>query len=101
MILIPSTVKKRTRKAQRYKTHIHGAAKMAFPSLLGDCAEQTVWPCAWRRLLGSEVPIWDEGMSPGPWAEEKTQASSPQGLEPTGANLPGLLPTIGDQGEGA
>ena len=74
---------------------------MAFPSLLGDCAEETVWPFARRRLLGSEVPIWDEGMSLGPWAEEKTQASSPQGLEPTGANLPGLLPTIGDQGEGA
>ena len=54
-----------------------------------------------QAAVRSEVPIWDEGMAPVPWAEEKTQASSPQGLEPTGANLPGLLPTMGDQGKGA
>lgn len=96
MISIPSTVKNRTRKAQRYKTHIHGLAKMAFPSLLGDYAEQTV-----RQLLSPEVPTWDEGMAPVPRAEKKTQAPSPQGLQPTGANHPGLLPTTGDQGEGA
>jgi len=74
---------------------------MPFPRLLGDCAEQTLWQHAWRRLLRPEVPVWDEAMAPVPWAEEKTQASSPQGLEPTGASFPGLLRTMGDQGKGA
>ena len=96
MISIPSAVKNRTRKAQRNKTHIQGLANLAFPSLLGDAAEQTV-----RHLLRPEVPAWDEGMAPVPRAEEKTQAPSPQGLQPTGASLPGLLPATDDQGEDA
>lgn len=81
------TEQKRTRKAQRYKTHVHGW-RNGFSGPRSEHAKGNVRYHARCTCSEYEVPVGD--CRTGPFHREggESLASSPQGLEPKGAHFP-------------